>query len=350
MLKVLQDKGPALDFDHIKIVYENDFKCRLEDVFIEFDREAVAAASLAQVHRARLRATGEEVAVKLQFPRLRVQTKYDLWVIRKLISLANYLCKRYDFQGIDFSKFNEHFQESLVKELDFKQEVVNAERTRNMFKDFDDLHIPHNKVMLSSSRAIVMEYIHGVKINDIPALEAAFGDPKKPSSLLIEIFSRMIFNHGHVHCDAHPGNILVRPHPSDPRRPQIVLLDHGFYCDLSDSFRLDFCRLWYSLVTMDYASVKTISAALGIGEYFRYLPLLFTYRTISATKPLGAPVAKDEVAFLRGRDEVNFEKISFLLQRLPSQVIFIFKAMHIVGLHNARAGGNTRDRLLRFTN
>jgi aarF domain-containing kinase len=123
----------------------------------------------------------------------------------------------------------------------------------------------------------------------------------------------MIFNHGHVHCDAHPGNILIRPNPENPKRPQVVLLDHGFYCDLPDTFRLDFCKLWYSMVTMDYATVKEISSRLGIGEYFRYLPLLFTYRTINATKPLGAPVSKEEVQFLKGKDEVNFEKISFLL-------------------------------------
>jgi hypothetical protein len=67
------------------------------------------------------------------------------------------------------------------------------------------------------------------------------------------------------------------------------------------------------MITMDYASVKSISARLGIGEYFRYLPLLFTYRTINATKPLGAPVTMDEIQFLKGKDEVNFEKISFLL-------------------------------------
>lgn len=85
--------------------------------------------------------------------------------------------------------------------------------------------------------------------------------------------------------------------------------------------------------------MKALSAKLGIGEYFRYLPLLFTYRTINAMKPLGATVTKEEVQFLKGRDEVNFEKISFLLQKLPSEVIFIFKAMHIVGLHNARSGG-----------
>ena len=74
-----------------------------------------------------------------------------------------------------------------------------------------------------------MEFIEGVKINDVPGLEREFGDPKKSSQILIDIFARMIFNHGHVHCDAHPGNILVRHNPDNPKEPQIVLLDHGFY-------------------------------------------------------------------------------------------------------------------------
>lgn len=140
-----------------------------------------------------------------------------------------------------------------------------------------------------------MEYVDGIKINDIEGLKKEFGDANKPSQILIEIFARMIFQNGHVHCDAHPGNILIRKHPDDPKRPQVVLLDHGFYCDIDDKFRLDFCRLWYSMVTMDYQQVKEISFRMGINEYFRYLPLLFTYRTINATKPLGATVSKEEI-------------------------------------------------------
>jgi predicted unusual protein kinase regulating ubiquinone biosynthesis (AarF/ABC1/UbiB family) len=124
-----------------------------------------------------LKETGEVVAVKLQFPRLRMQTKYDLFVIRKLIDFANYLCTRYNFSGIDFRKFNEHFENSLVKELDFKTEVVNAERTRKQFEGYKDLHIPKNNVTKSSNRAIVMEYVEGIKINDVEGLKERYGDP-----------------------------------------------------------------------------------------------------------------------------------------------------------------------------
>jgi aarF domain-containing kinase len=101
--------------------------------------------------------------------------------------------------------------------LDFKSEVVNAERTRQLFKEYPHLHIPKNNLLLSSRRTIVMEYIQGIKINELEKLKEQFGDAQRPSQILIEIFAKMIFYHGHVHCDAHPGNILVRPNPSDPK-------------------------------------------------------------------------------------------------------------------------------------
>lgn len=75
----------------------------------------------------------------------------------------------------------------------------------------------------------------------------------------------------------------------------MILLDHGFYCDITNEFRLNFCKLWFSMVTMDYYNMREIAKGMGIGDYYRYLPLLFTYRTINAKKPLGATVSKEEV-------------------------------------------------------
>lgn len=88
---------------------------------------------------------------------------------------------------------------------------------------------------------------------------------------------------------------------------------------------------------------------MGIGEYYRYLPLLFTYRTINSTKPMGGKLAPDERDYFKSQEEIDLDKVGMLLQRLPTDVVFIFKAMHIVGVHNARAGGSTRNRILQFT-
>ena len=98
----------------------------------------------------------------------------------------------------------------------------------------------------------------------------------------------MIFSFGHIHCDAHPGNILIRRNPKDPNKPQLVLLDHGIYRTISDDFRLIFCELWAKLMQFDNQSVSKLAKTLGIEEYAHYLPILFLFRTVHSTKEIGA--------------------------------------------------------------
>jgi aarF domain-containing kinase len=166
-------------------------------------------------------------------------------------------------------------------------------------------------VLASSKRAIIMEFVEGDKITDLEILEKKYGKASKATDLLLDIYARMIFLHGHVHCDAHPGNILVRT--DDVGNPEIVLLDHGFYCSANETFRKQFCELWFAMVGMDYNKLKSVSEEMGIGEYYRYLPLLFTYRTINTTKPLGGKLAPEEKDFIKSNDEVNLDKIGMLL-------------------------------------
>ena len=80
----------------------------------------------------------------------------------------------------------------------------------------------------------------------------------------------MIFTYGHIHCDAHPGNILIRKHPNNPSKPQLILLDHGFYRDIPNDFRKKFSVLWKSLVSFDANTTKRISYELGVGEFYKY--------------------------------------------------------------------------------
>ena len=107
--------------------------------------------------------------------------------------------------------------------------------------------------------------------------------------------------------------------------------------------------MWYAMVTMDYYTLKEIAGRLGIGEYYRYLPLLFTYRTINTTKKLGGPLHPEEREFLKSNDEINFEKVGSLMEVIPTDLLFIFKAMHMISVHNSRSGGTSRQRILTFS-
>lgn len=119
VFRVLQDEGPSVSFSDIKIVIENDLQCKIEDIFSHFETTPIAAASLAQVHRATLRENGADVAVKIQFPTLKLQTKYDMKVGKACMDILTYSAKVLKFDGINLSKLYDDFKMSRIKELDF---------------------------------------------------------------------------------------------------------------------------------------------------------------------------------------------------------------------------------------
>ena len=86
------------------------------------------------------------------------------------------------------------------------------------------------------------------------------------------------FRHGFVHCDPHPANLMIRKHPKRPNKPQLVLLDHGLYRELNDSFRRDYCRLWRSIICSDQENIKHYGYRLNAGEMFALLAAILTMR------------------------------------------------------------------------
>jgi len=286
VLKVLQDEGPSVWYNDIKIVIENDFNCKLEDIYSEFDEKPIAAATLAQVHKAKLKRNGEDVAVKVQFPTLFLQTKYDMLVTELSVKIIDNVAYLFDYKAINFRHLFENFRLSRQKELDFELELDNGVKTKKNFEGDDRIYVPDYDQVYCCKRVLTMEFIdNSLKINNADAITQKYGKNMTQEYVwktLIDLFAKQIFVFGHIHVDGHPGNILIRAHPKHKGRPQLVLLDHGHYWTINDESRIKFCELWYAMVTFNKEKTKEMSYEFGMDNYYRYLPLIFTYRTIDS--------------------------------------------------------------------
>ena len=173
-LSQAQDRVPPRPFAEIRGVVEQDLGRALDAVFAEFEPEPVAAASLAQVHRARLW-SGEPVAVKVQYPDIEDIVQTDLAATRVICRLY----ERFDPQPLELLPLLDELQAHLRLELDFRREVESAERVRALFADDPVIRIPRIHAALCTRRVIVMEFVDGIKVTDLAALRAAGIDPRR---------------------------------------------------------------------------------------------------------------------------------------------------------------------------
>ncbi len=255
-LSQCHDRLPARDFATVKRVVEEDFGAPLESIFSEFAPHAVAAASLAQVHKARL-VDGREVAVKVQYPDIEHIIRTDLSASRRVAAIY----QRFDSNPMDFLPLLDEMQRHLKMELDFRREAQSAERIRSFFVDDPTVRIPEILHDFCTRRVITMEFVAGVKVNDRAALETAGIDYSDLMTRLMRIFNRMILAHGFFHADPHPGNILVNRAPSG--KALFTLLDFGLAKELPDGFGLGIFELMFSMMTFNESAMLRAFRELG---------------------------------------------------------------------------------------
>ena len=251
-----QDRLPPRSFAVIREVVEREMARPLHEVFAEFAELPVAAASLAQVHRARLH-DGQEVAVKVQYPDIEHIIRTDLTASRQVAAIYG----RFDRNPMDFLPLLDELQRHLSMELDFRREVDSAERVRSAFADDPSLVIPRIHRELSSQRVIVMEFVTGTKVNDKSALEAAGIHVPSLMTGLMRLFNRMILANGFFHADPHPGNILVNA--DEHGRARFTLLDFGLAKALPDGFGMGIFELMFSMMTFNESAMLRAFRELG---------------------------------------------------------------------------------------
>ncbi|KAF6795319.1 protein kinase-like protein [Colletotrichum sojae] len=267
--EVFDDATPS-SWSDVEAVVSEDFGRSVDDIFGPgFERDPRAAASIAQVHYARL-ADGREVAIKVQRRQIATQVSADLSTLKRMIELAA------EATRIPMEPLGEYLVNHVMQETDFERERSNAERLAGFIREDpllrDRVHIPEVYGDLSSKRVLTTEWIHGRNLRDRDGITAPptaaggglglnLGDVMET---VIELFSAQMFRYGFVHCDPHPGNIFVRRKPSG--KAEIVLLDHGLYITLSDRLRQQYALFWRGLLTQDTQALTEVSNAWGMED------------------------------------------------------------------------------------
>lgn len=234
-LQTLQDQVPPRPFADIRERLRQEFGGRDPDeLFAEFSVEPVASASIGQVHKARLH-SGEEVAVKVQYPDIEEIVHTDLRALRRIFGLLGRMMPVYGFDTI-----YREIRGMVMSELDYRLEAAAIERVSANFKRRGStlrVRIPRVIAELSRERVLTTEWIWGTKIADIPAIVSQGLDRRQTARTCVEAYCEQIFIDGEYHADPHPGNLLVQPTTATDREPTIVFLDFGATAQVSESMR-----------------------------------------------------------------------------------------------------------------
>ncbi|XP_066157451.1 aarF domain-containing kinase 1-like isoform X1 [Euwallacea fornicatus] len=319
-MKVLHSQAPTTNVKDIYKVIKEDLKKDVSEIFQSIDPEPLGIASLAQVHKATLK-DGTVLAIKVQHPYVQGNSKVDMKTMEYLVKIMSWVFPEFKFQWlVDESK------ENIPQELDFVQEGKNAEKISKIFEYVDWLKVPKVRWELTTSRVLSMEFVEGGQVNDLNYITQHQIDPYEISIKLGQLYSKMIFIHGFVHSDPHPGNILVRK--SEKGHCDIVLLDHGLYATLKDEFRINYANLWLSILDRDRKGMRQYSKNLGIeGDIYGLFACMVTGRTWETImKGMDRQTfTKGEKAFVQQHFTGLLPQISSVLENVNRQMLLILK-------------------------
>lgn len=335
-LKLLEDKCLERGRDEVNRLFIEDFGAKPDEIFAEFDYQPIAAASLAQVFRAKTK-EGKDVAVKVQYIDLHKRFRGDLGTILLINDMVAMVHKNYNF-GWMFRDL----RKSLEMELDFVHEADNAERAAKDLSHLSYVYIPKVYRELSNKRVLTAEYIdNAAKVSDVASLRKMKVNMKDLDKKLFEIFAYQIFITGFVHADPHPGNVFVRK--SRDNRTEIVLLDHGLYETISEDIRYNLSRFWEAIVLRDYVMMKKYSDKLDVSDHKRFAEILLQKPLDINKFSLQTAYTEKELEYMKKLAGKRFDVIMEVLREMPRNLLFIVRNLNIVRAI-AQAHGDLIDR------
>jgi ubiquinone biosynthesis protein len=251
-LSKLQDRVPPHSWSEIAGVIKRELGQSPQEIFKWINQEPVAAASIAQVHRAQL-ADGRDVAVKVQYPGIEGIIATDLAILQRIVVLVARL-----FPNIHLQPILDYLKETLPLELDFRREAAAMTELRAALRNRTDVLVPEDIPELSTERLLVMEFIDGVKITDRAAMADAGISSTAVARLLNDVYAEQIFRLGILHADPHPGNLFVQP------GPKLAILDHGLTVPLKPTLVQALGEMVRALLAADFDRLTKALAQAGM--------------------------------------------------------------------------------------
>ena len=314
----LQDEVPAFSYEEVEKIFLAETEQKPEQLFLEFDRKPLAAASIGQVHKGVLE-DGSKVVIKVQRPDIEKIIAVDLEILGHIASLMEMYLE--ELQGHRPTAIVDEFARTISNEIDYTVEIANIERFARQFEGNSEIYVPKVYRNFSCERILTMENIQGVKASDIELLRKQGVDLSLVAERGANLVMEQIFVHGFFHADPHPGNIFILPDNI------ICFLDFGMMGRLSRQNREDFTDLLLYIVgrnerkitdsvlklTDQYEEVDRDALSRDLSEmldHYLYLPL----------KELEAGKILQDLLELVSRHKIFFKPNLYLMMKALTTV------------------------------
>jgi len=317
-LRKLQDDVPPFDGALARRQVEASLGRPIEQVFARFDERPLAAASIAQVHRARLH-SGDEVVVKVRRPNLEAIVRTDLEIMRSLAALLEQNAP--EMKQWRPLAIVEEFQRALSREVDLTNEAFHLVRFAANFAGDPQVHVPKVYLDVSSEAVLVIEYIDGIKMSDLAGLERAGIDRKRLAAVGVEFCLKQVFEHGFFHADPHPGNLFVLP------GEVIAPIDMGMMGTLEPALVDALLELLVGMLLRDADKIVKLLFRLGLIDDQVDVPAMRRDVKELIDRYWAVPIGEVDVAVLIGR---LFEMLQRHHVVMPSELLLIGKALATV--------------------
>lgn len=252
-LEKLQDSNEITDFNKVKEIFYESFGTDINTYFLEFSETPLASASIAQVHKAKLR-DGKDVVVKVQHYKIDEKMKLDLSILRRL---SRFTSSHVSNTLINpFEAFKE-IEDATLNELDFVKEAKNTERFHDLNKDVACVGVPRVIDRLTSKKILTMEYIDGCKITDFDVLESEGYQCEDIANKLANSFFKQVLEDGFFHGDPHPGNLFIKD-------GKIYFIDFGLIGELDSNIKRWLNKAMTAMALEDIDTLVDFVNAIGI--------------------------------------------------------------------------------------